>query len=141
METKLADKKDFEQCLDLDEFITGSDKKKEFLRQRSEHNRMYVAVQEDRVAGLVTFEPDFFGCLFVSLLVVHRDFRRKGVARKLMEKVATHSTDGRLFSSTEEDNEISLKMHEALGFRRSGYVENLPQPKREIILFRELGQE
>jgi hypothetical protein len=29
-------------------------------------------------------------------------------------------------------------MHEALGFRRSGYIENLPQPTREVIYFKNL---
>ena len=138
MEIVLADKKDYKQCVALDKLIFATDKRKEFLRRRIERKRMYVATQDDRVVGLITYEPDFFGCLFISLLLVHPDFRRTGIARSLIEKAANHSADGRIFSSTDEDNEISLKMHEALGFCRSGYIENLPQPHREIILFKEL---
>jgi len=71
-------------------------------------------------------------------LIVHPDFRRRGIARSLVDVVAIHSHDGRLFSSAMEDNKISLKMHEALGFRRSGYIDNLPQLTREIFLFKEV---
>ena len=100
--------------------------------------RMYAAVDEDRIAGFVTFEMNFIGCLYISLLVVHPDYSRRGIARDMIERVAEHSKNGKLFSSTEEDNDISIAMHEALGFRKSGYIDNLPQPSREIIYYKEL---
>lgn len=138
MRIRKAAKEDYERCAELDRSIFGTDKRKEFLRLRIQAKRMYVAEYEGRIVGFATFEPDFIGCLFVSLLLVHPDFRRRRIARKLIESVASHSKNGRLFSSTEEDNEVSIKMHEALGFRRSGYVDNLPQQARELIYFKEL---
>ncbi len=140
MEIRLGREHDHDGCVELDSLVIGSDARKEFLLLGLREKRIYVAARKGRIVGLITFEPDFFGCLYISLLMVHPDRRRRGIARELIEKVSAHSTDGRLFSSTEEDNEISLKMHEALGFRRSGYIENLPQPKREIILFKELDR-
>jgi ribosomal protein S18 acetylase RimI-like enzyme len=138
MEIRVANKAESDTCVELDRIVMGTDKRKDFLRRRIEHRRMYVAVIEGRVVGFITFETNFVGCLYISLLLVHPDFRRRGIARKLVEMVASHSRDGRLFSSTEEDNEVSIKMHEALGFRTSGYIENLPQPQREIIYYKYL---
>ncbi len=133
MELRIATEDDHEQCAELHRIVVGSDKRRRFLRQRIGHRRMYVAADGSRVVGLITFETNFIGCLYISLLLVHPDFRRRGIARRLIEKVARHSMNGKLFSSTEEDNEVSVKMHEALGFRRSGYIGNLPQPTSEII--------
>jgi ribosomal protein S18 acetylase RimI-like enzyme len=150
MEIRLATEKDYERCVEMDMLIMKTDKRKDYFRRHIRDETMYVALEQDRVqkqagkqakdlvAGLIAFDPHFIGCLYISLLLVHPDFRRGGIARKLVEVVAALSKDGRLFSSTEEDNEVSLKFHEALGFRRSGYIENLPQPTREIILFREV---
>ena len=136
MEIRLAGKEEHPKCAELDKLVFGSDKRVEFLRLRIQRREIYVAVREDSVVGLIAFGPYLIGCMFISLLITHPDHRRKGIARRLVEKVSAHSADGRLFSSTEEDNLISLKTHEALGFLRSGYIENLPQPTREIILFK-----
>ena len=138
MEIRLAAENDYERCIELDILIMGTDKRKELLLRRIKKKALYVALSGDQVVGLITFHPAFLGCLYITLLIVHPDFRRRGIARSLVDKVAIHSHDGRLFSSAMEDNEISLKMHEALGFRRSGYIDNLPQLTREIFLFKEV---
>ena len=138
MQLRIASEDDYEHTLELDKLVMGTDKRKQFLRQRIRHGRMYVTVDEERVVGFIMFEMNFIGCLYVSLLVVHPDYRRRGIARNMIERVAEHSKNGKLFSSTEEDNDISIAMHEALGFRKSGYIDNLPQPSREIIYYKEL---
>jgi len=139
MEIRIACEDDYEHALELDKLVMGTDKRKQFLIQRIRHDRMYITVDGDRLVGFITFETNFIGCLYISLLVVHPDVRRRGVARRMIQTVARHSRNGKLFSSTEEDNDVSIQMHEALGFRRSGYIENLPQPSREIIYYKELS--
>ncbi|RJP74607.1 MAG: GNAT family N-acetyltransferase [Candidatus Abyssobacteria bacterium SURF_17] len=139
MEIRLAKRSDYQQCVNLNKSLFSTGKWPNFLEARIADARMYVAGADGQVVGFITFETNFVGCLYVSLLTVHPDFRRKGVARRLIEKVATHSWNGKLFSSTEEDNEVSRKMHVALGFRMSGYIDNLPQPTREVIYYKELS--
>ncbi len=136
MEIRLAGKEDHLKCAELDKLVFGSDKRMEFLNLRIQRREIFVATREDSVVGFIAFGPYLIGCMFISLLITHPDHRRGGIARRLVEKISAHCVDGRLFSSTEEDNVISLKTHEALGFRRSGYIENLPQPTKEIILFK-----
>lgn len=100
---------------------------------------MYLALDDSRIVGLITFQTNFIDCLYISLVIVHPDFRRCGIARALIERVAAHSQNGKLFSSAEIDNEASIRMHRALGFQPSGYIDNLPQEKRELIFSRDLA--
>lgn len=139
MEIRRAEKGDVEGCMKLNDLVFRKNRKK-FLEEHIRHQRMYVTVDANRVVGFITFETNFIGCLYISLLIVHPECRRRGIARKMIEMVATHSENGKLFSSTEADNEISIKMHEALGFIRSGHVDNLPQQTRELIYYKDLGR-
>lgn len=43
-----------------------------------------------------------------------------------------------LFSSTEETNAVSIRMHSALGFAPSGHIDNLPQGYRELLFYKRL---
>ena len=138
MEIRTANRGDFEGCLALHKIVVGADSRVDFLSERVTAGRMYIAVDEGRVVALITFENNFVGCLYISLLLVHPDHRRRGIARALVERVAAHSKNGKLFSSTEADNDISVRMHEALGFRQSGYIDNLPQVVREIIYYKDI---
>ncbi len=139
MEIRLAKEDDLEDCVRLNDLAFKKDRRK-LLEQYIRHRRMYVAMDENRLVGFITFDTNFIGCLYISLLMVHPQFRRRGIARKMIEKVASHSENGKLFSSTEADNEISIKMHEALGFIKSGYVDNLPQQARELIYYKDLSR-
>ena len=110
MEIRRAEKEDFEECVKLNDLVFKKDHRK-FLEQYIRHQRMYVAADANRVVGFITFETNFIGCLYISLLMVHPECRRRGIARKMIEMVAAHSKNGKLFSSTEADNEISIEMH------------------------------
>lgn len=60
-------------------------------------------------------------------------------ARALFEAVERISPSPRLFSSTEETNSVSIRMHAALGFAPSGYIDNLPQGYRELLFYKRLS--
>jgi hypothetical protein len=74
----------------------------------------------------------------VSLVPVRQDRRRWCVARALFEAVEQISPSSRLFSSTEETNAPSIRMHTALGFRPSGHIDNLPQGYWELLFYKRL---
>ena len=133
---RAAREDDLEGCLEVDCAVIGDDRRAPFLKARIEQDRLYVAEVEGRIVGLIAYETEWIGQFYVSLVCVHPDYRKRGVARRLFAAVEGHCKTGRLFSSTEEDNQVSIKMHERLGFQRSGYIDNLPQPTREIIYFK-----
>ena len=74
----------------------------------------------------------------MSLVVVREDYRRRGIAREFFKAVEAVSPTPRLFSSTEETNAVSIRMHAAFGFAPSGHVDNLPQGPRELVFYKRI---
>ena len=60
------------------------------------------------------------------------------MARTLFQHLEGMSPSPRLFSSTEETNAVSIRMHSALGFSPSGHIDNLPQGYRELLFYKRL---
>lgn len=135
-----AGEEDLEGCYALDRQVIGDSHRAPFLTSRFEQGRLFVAETEERIVGFIAYENDWMGQMYVSLVCVHPQYRRRGIAMRLFQAVEVVCETGSLFSSAEEDNLVSMQMHERLGFRKSGYIENLPQPSREAIFFKEAEQ-
>jgi L-amino acid N-acyltransferase YncA len=103
---------------------------------RSHFDRHHVLVADDD--GMIAYCTDFFQCTFVSLVSVDKEHRMRGVVRRLFRAVEEMSPSPRLFSSTEETNSDSIRMHTALGFTPSGHIDNLPQGYRELLFYKRL---
>jgi ribosomal protein S18 acetylase RimI-like enzyme len=131
--------KDVSECanIDTDAFhIFTTERRHEHLAERANANQLLVAVIDRTIVGYATFDANWFKSTFLKLVVVAEGFQRRGIASALIREIAaSYCPSGRLFSSTEDNNEASLAMHQHLGFRHSGYIDNLPQPGREIFLF------
>ncbi|MBL7122166.1 MAG: GNAT family N-acetyltransferase [Candidatus Marinimicrobia bacterium] len=98
---------------------------------------MLVLEMDSRIVAYSTFDSDWFGTTFLKLVVTDEAFRRQGLASKLIGYIeANHCPSGKFFSSTEADNEPSIHMHIRHGFKESGWLDNLPQPHREIFYFK-----
>lgn len=108
------------------------------IRAGIERGELIVAENHGEVVGLLAYRTDWFQCTFVTLVVVAEEERRRGVARALFEALERRSPSPRLFSSTEETNAVSIRMHSALGFIPSGHVDNLPQGYRELLFYKRL---
>lgn len=109
-----------------------------FVASHFREHRIVVAEAAGEVVGLLAWRTDWFGCSFVDLLFVREDLRRRGVAREMFLAVEALSPGPRLFSSAEEDDAASIRMHAALGFRPSGHVDNLPRGKRGLLFFKRI---
>ncbi len=103
-----------------------------------DRRQLLVARDNGSVVGFLAYRTDWFNCTFVSLVAVRADHRRKGIARDLFRALEAESPSPRLFSSTEETNPPSIRMHSALGFTLSGYIDNLPQGCRELLFYKRL---
>jgi GNAT superfamily N-acetyltransferase len=108
------------------------------VRESVERRELLVADALGQPVGLVAYRTDWFQCTFITLVVVAESWRRRGVARALVEAVEQCSRSPRLFSSTEETNSGAIQMHRALGFASSGYIDNLPQGYRELLFYKRL---
>jgi GNAT superfamily N-acetyltransferase len=116
----------------------GPERAGPFIRSHVERHHLLVAEAEGQVVGMLAYRTDWFQCTFVSLVSVRKDFRRRGIARSLFARAEEMSPSPRLFSSAEETNGISIRMHTALGFAPSGQIDNLPQGYRELLFFKRL---
>jgi len=125
-------------CADLAALVIGNERAGPFIKSYMERHHLVVAEAAGEVVGLLAYRTDWFQCTLISLVVVREDFRRKGIAREFLRSVEAVSPTPRLFSSTEETNAASIRMHAALGFVPSGYIDNLPQGSRELLFYKRI---
>ena len=138
MEIRTPEGGDLEAVMGLAADVLGPERAGPFVRSHVDRHHILVAAEGDGVIGVIAYRTDWFQCTFVSLVAVTKDRRQKGVARALFRAVEEMSTSPRLFSSTEETNGISIRMHTALGFAPSGHIDNLPQGYRELLFYKRL---
>jgi len=129
---------EFNSLAELAADAIGPERAGPFIRSHLERHHLLVADEAAAAVGLLAYRTDWFQCTFVSLVSVRKDFRRRGIARSLFAKAEEMSTSPRLFSSAEETNGVSIRMHTALGFVPSGQIDNLPQGYRELLFYKRL---
>ena len=138
-EITVAIDKDLDGLFDLDKQVLGNSGRRELLLEAVEARRCYLAKIKDRSAGFVVVEQSFYGHAFVSLLVVHPDYRRRGIAGALIRYVESNCPTEKLFTSTNCSNIAMQRALEKLGFTRSGHIENLDEGDPEIVYFKNTG--
>jgi GNAT superfamily N-acetyltransferase len=138
IEVRLPRIADAAGCAELAALAIGEERAGAFIRSHMERHHLVVAEADGQIVGFLAYRTDWFQCTFVTLVVVREEYRRKGIAREFFKSVEVISPTPRLFSSTEETNGVSIRMHTALGFTPSGYVDNLPQGTRELLFYRRI---
>lgn len=136
IEIRLPRSEDTPACAELAARVVGAERAGALIRSHLDRHQLIVAAAEGQIVGLIAYRTDWFQCTLVSLVVVRDDYRRRGIARELFASVEAVSLSPRVFSSTEETNAASIRMHSALGFAPSGYIDNLPQGSRELLFYR-----
>jgi GNAT superfamily N-acetyltransferase len=138
MQIRQLEGADLDTVMVLATDVIGPERAGPFVRSHVERHHLLVAEIDGEVVGVLAYRTDWFQCTLVSLVSVRKEFRRRGVARALYRRVEDISPGPRLFSSTEETNSVSIKMHTALGFAPSGHIDNLPQGYRELLFYKRL---
>jgi GNAT superfamily N-acetyltransferase len=138
IEIRLPRLSDGGPCADLAALVIGEERAGAFVKSHLERHHLIVAEAAAEVVGFLAYRTDWFQCTFIGLVVVREDYRRKGIAREFFRSVEAISPSPRLFSSTEETNVASIRMHTALGFVPSGHIDNLPQGTRELLFYRRI---
>lgn len=138
MEIRLPHAADLDALMTLAGDAIGPERAGSVVRSHLERHHLLVAEDDGEVVGLLAYRTDWFQCTFVSLVSVREDRQLRGIARALYRRVEDLSPSPRLFSSTEETNARSIKMHTALGFAPAGHIDNLPQGYRELLFYKRL---
>jgi GNAT superfamily N-acetyltransferase len=141
MEIRAPQPSDRDAPVTLASAVIGPERAGPFLRSHLDRHHILVADVDGEAVGVLAYRADWFQCTLVSLVSVREERRRRGVARALYRAVEGRSPSPRLFSSTEETNAVSIRMHTALGFHPSGYIDNLPQGYRELLFYKRITSE
>ncbi|HYK64343.1 MAG TPA: GNAT family N-acetyltransferase [Patescibacteria group bacterium] len=128
-----ASSEDFEHICALDETVHGRPARRKFIGEAFAKGRVAVARVDDVIRGFVITDESFFDQFYVHLLMVHQDFRRRGVATALMRAAELDCQTDKLFTSTNQSNLPMQRLCERLGFVRSGFIENLDEGDPEIV--------
>ena len=101
--------------------------------------RMLVAEIDSNVVGYVAWQHG--GCVgrdYVNKLVVDDDYRRRGIARALINALNT-SLSGRVFISTGADNGAAMSLLKGTGWVAAGQIVGLrPLNEPETFFHRDL---
>jgi ribosomal protein S18 acetylase RimI-like enzyme len=124
----------------LDEAVVGNFSKHGLLLEAIQSSRCLIARTGDDLAGFAVFEQSFFGQCFISLVAVHPDHWRRGVATALIRRIEQICPTEKLFTSTNRSNTAMQALCEKLGFVESGYIENLDEGDPEIVYFKSVGE-
>jgi L-amino acid N-acyltransferase YncA len=145
---RLANKKDIRKCINL-ALERDADLKKTsrsavwrlLLTELIESKSLIIALSGKEITGFCYFSPFLFSDninLYIQLIYIPQNQRRKGIGKALIKKVQKISKSrgaDKLFSSCEHDNLASLKFHKKLGFEKCGFIKNIGKENRKEIFF------
>ncbi len=98
---------------------------------------IWVSVQDGKITGYITFNHSFYLKPFIQFLNVRKDFRRKGIADRLINFIENNCTGKKIFISTETDNLPMILLLEKRKYRMVGIIEEL-QVQGEIVFCKDL---
>ena len=108
---------------------TLEEKKQWYEKKKQDGYPLLIFEESDRVLGFATFGPfrewPAYKYTIEHSIYVHKDYRNQGIATKLMKeiiKIANEREYATLVAVIDAANEVSIKMHEKIGFKYSGIV-------------------
>ena len=130
---------DLQSILAMDPRVADTPGRREFLERAHRAGECIVARRGGEMAGFAVFDRSFFGQPFIELLYVEPACRRAGVARAIVRYIESICPGEKLFTSTNESNAAMHAFCAALGFARSGRIDNLDDGDPEIVYFKRVG--
>jgi GNAT superfamily N-acetyltransferase len=134
-----ASVQDVESICLIDEIIIGDKSRHDFIADAVSRGDCLVARMEGvpmAVAFVVLDRRFIIENFFISLLVVHPDFRRKGVATRLIEYAEKMCPSNKVFTSTNSSNSMMRKLLRSMQYLQTGVIENVDEGDPEIVYFK-----
>jgi ribosomal protein S18 acetylase RimI-like enzyme len=133
-----AKENNIDQIQILDEKVIQSKSRFNVLEDFIKKNKCIIAHTEDNIVGFLLFNKIYFDKDFIELLIVDEEYRRKGIALKLIKHYENIIGSGKIFTSTNKSNQIMQKLLKAAGYKRSGIIYNLDNNDPELFYFKKL---
>lgn len=131
-----ANIEDYERLCSIDPVAATNAGRRDQIRNWLETAECCVAVVDGELAGYGVLTHHFFGQPFLELVNVGPEFRRRGLATAIIGHIQSANSGPKLFSSTNLSNRPMQQLFSKMGFRPSGYIDNLDEGDPEIIFLR-----
>ena len=122
----------------VDHMAAEEGSRRQHIREWVSEGNAVVAVTDDVVVGYAVLEYTFFGQGFISMLMVKKDSRRKGVATALITRLEERCETDKLFTSTNESNKPMQALMQSMLYELSGTVYNLDDGDPELFYVKRL---
>lgn len=135
MEIIKAETGHIEQIIALDESVIGSRCREAIIRNAVIEGRCYAIEADGIIAAYAIINSNFFDRNFIELLIVKKEYRRKGLGRGLLNSLIDgYCRDGsELFTSTNSTNFPMQRLLNACGFICCGNIGGLDEGDPELI--------
>jgi phosphinothricin acetyltransferase len=108
------------------------EKQLEWFRKHKKNHPVFVAEKNGKVAGWSSLSPWSDRCAYDTTVevsvYVHKDFRGQGIGSNLLEMVTLEGkkvNNHTVISRITQGNEVSIHMHEKLGYRHIGVMKEV----------------
>jgi GNAT superfamily N-acetyltransferase len=133
---RLAIINDKEAIFQIDQSVIGLCNRKNEIIDSIIQKRCLILCNSNKIIGYLIFNDNFFGRRFIELLVVHKDYQRKGYGEDILKHFENEYVENEVFTSTNQSN-IPMKMVLVkMGYLESGIINNLDKDDPEIIFYK-----
>jgi ribosomal protein S18 acetylase RimI-like enzyme len=122
----------------IDHMATKERNRQQHIREWVSKGKAIVAVIDNVVVGYAVLEYTFFGQGFISMLMVEKKNKRKGVATTLVTHLEERCETDKLFTSTNESNKPMQALMQSMSYEPSGTVYNLDDGDPELFYVKRL---
>ena len=107
-------------------------------KQNIEQKQYIVVELNSKLIGALRYELWWGHLPFLAIIWVEDEYQKKGIGKSLLnflEEYLRKNKYSKLLSSSDDSG--AQKWHLKVGFKKSGYIDNL-QKEKEVVFFKEL---
>jgi N-acetylglutamate synthase-like GNAT family acetyltransferase len=138
IQVRFAHTADIPSLTTVDSLATVGSRRHHLLERAIENQQCLVAEFDSEVSGYAQFSRCFYDNMFLELVIIRANCRRKRIASALVKHVERITPTSKLFSSTNRSNRAAQEFLHHCGFVETGYIDNLDNNDPEIIYFKQI---
>jgi GNAT superfamily N-acetyltransferase len=129
---RLATENDSAGIYACDALAQQDEARRVFIQRAIAAQNCFIACERS-IVGYTVLDYSFYETGFVPLLVVHADFRKKGVGSALLKHLEAICQTDKLFTSTNLSNQPMQALLARLGYQLSGVIHDLDEGDPELV--------
>jgi GNAT superfamily N-acetyltransferase len=137
---RLASIEDLPAVSNMDYSIIKSFKRKDEIVKSINKEECLLLIEDGIAVGFLVFSANFFGKVFIELLIIEKEKQNKGYGSKFLSLFESYKAPiEELFTSTNCSNISMKKLLIENGYIESGIVNNLDVNDAEIIFYKKMN--